>query len=170
MRSGLAANEFQEGECDMLSGAAHTVSETVHMAIPSASSEAIAKLPLSSLSSSSGFSSIVSSMSSPSTLTVFVGNLGSRHLDSKLTPAGAVIFRDAIVDLFEEELGPLFDHKAKTGLISILTYFGAAYLFTQEQQARRVKIINCSWMAANGSHATIADIGSDVAHGGEDNL
>ncbi|CAJ1420395.1 unnamed protein product [Effrenium voratum] len=53
-----------------------------------------------------GLSSIMNALGSPSALKIIVETLGFQHLDLDVTVPRVAIFRDAIVDLFDMELGP----------------------------------------------------------------
>ncbi len=79
-----------------------------------------------------------------------------------------VIFRDAIVDLFDMELGARFTSKAKLGFIALLNYVGGAYIYIRREYAGRIKIINSSWRTANNKAADLMDTGAEEAAEGEE--
>ena len=47
----------------------------------------------------------------------------------EVTVPRVVIFRDAIVDLFDMELGPRFNSKARGGIAAVMNYVGGAYIY-----------------------------------------
>ena len=75
--------------------------------------------------------------------------IGFQHLDLEVTVPRVVIFRDAIIDLFDMEMGARFTSKAKLGFMAILNYVGGAYIYIRREYAVRIKIINTSWRTAN---------------------
>ena len=100
-----------------------------------------------------GLNSIISSMGDPKALKVTVETLGFQHLDLEVTVPRVVIFRDAIVDLFDMEMGARFTQKAKMGFRAILNYVGGAYIYIRREYAVRIKTINTSWRTANNKAA-----------------
>jgi len=96
-----------------------------------------------------GLSSIMNALGSPSALKIIVETLGFQHLDLDVTVPRVAIFRDAIVDLFDMELGPRFNSKARAGLSAIMNYVGGAFIYIRREYAGRIRIINSSWRTAN---------------------
>ncbi|CAE8684015.1 unnamed protein product [Polarella glacialis] len=103
----------------------------------------------------SGINSIVNNMSNPSSLKITVETLGFQHLDLEVTVPRVIMFRDAIIDLFEMELGDRLTSKAKIGWRSILNYVGGAYIYVRVNYAERLKIIASSWATANNKIAEL---------------
>eukprot|EP00931_Biecheleriopsis_adriatica_P113517 TRINITY_DN8858_c0_g1_i1.p1 TRINITY_DN8858_c0_g1~~TRINITY_DN8858_c0_g1_i1.p1 ORF type:complete len:1115 (+),score=249.69 TRINITY_DN8858_c0_g1_i1:41-3346(+) len=93
--------------------------------------------------------SIISSAGNPKELKVQVEMLGFQHLDIDVTVPRVTIFRDAITDLFDMELGERFNSKAKLGFRALLNYVGGAFIFIRREYAGRIKIIGSSWRTAN---------------------
>eukprot|EP00933_Yihiella_yeosuensis_P048361 TRINITY_DN4449_c0_g1_i4.p1 TRINITY_DN4449_c0_g1~~TRINITY_DN4449_c0_g1_i4.p1 ORF type:complete len:1155 (+),score=321.65 TRINITY_DN4449_c0_g1_i4:401-3466(+) len=118
-----------------------------------------------------GLNSIIADMHSPSALKITVETLGFQHLDLEVTVPRVVIFRDAIVDLFDMEMGARFSSKAKGGLQSILNYVGGAYIYVRREYAGRLKIIASSWRTANNKAAEFEELegegGEEKAEGAE---
>jgi hemoglobin-like flavoprotein len=102
-----------------------------------------------------GFNTIVSSMHQPGPLKITVETFGFQHLDFEITVPRVVIFRDAIVDLLEMELGGRFTTKAKIGWKSILNYVGGAFIYVRVHYTDRLKIIASSWAVANNKKVEV---------------
>ncbi|CAL1147647.1 unnamed protein product [Cladocopium goreaui] len=96
-----------------------------------------------------GLTGIVASAHSPQQLKTQVESLGFQHLDLEVTVPRVGIFRDAIVDLFDMELGTRLTTKAKIGMQVILNYTGGAYIYIRREYASRIRIIQRSWKTAN---------------------
>jgi len=112
-----------------------------------------------------GLNSIISAAGNPSGLKIQVETLGFQHLDLEVTVPRVVIFRDAIIDLFDMELGARFTSKAKLGFMAILNYVGGAYIYIRREYAVRIKIINSSWRTANNKAADFMDAGEGEGEG-----
>ncbi|CAE8604241.1 unnamed protein product, partial [Polarella glacialis] len=92
-------------------------------------------------------------------LKTIVETLGFQHLDLEVTTPRVAIFRDALVDLFEMELGDdRFSSKARSGWRSILNYVGGAYIYVRRECAGRLQIIASSWRTANNKKKDIMDV------------
>lgn len=102
-----------------------------------------------------GLNSIMNSLKHPPGLKVLVETLGFQHLDLEVTVPRVVIFRDAIVDLFDMELGPRFNSKARGGIAAVMNYIGGAFIYIRREYAGRIKIIASSWKTANNKAADI---------------
>merc|ERR1711920_281928 len=64
-----------------------------------------------------------------------------------------VIFRDAIVDLLQVEMGARFTKKAREGFATFLNYVGGAYIYVRLKFTDRLKILASSWATANNRKA-----------------
>ncbi|CAE8622846.1 unnamed protein product [Polarella glacialis] len=118
-----------------------------------------------------GLNNIVTNMNAPASLKICVETLGFQHLDMDVTVPRVVIFRDALVDLLEMELGGRFSSRAKSGWRSILNYVGGAYIYIRREYAGRLKIIASSWATANKKAKDLEEQdgeGAEGAEGGED--
>merc|ERR1712226_483337 len=86
-------------------------------------------------------------------LKVIVETLGFQHLDLEVTVPRVVIFRDAIVDLLQVEMGARFTKKAREGFATFLNYVGGAYIYIRLKFTDRLKILASSWATANNKEA-----------------
>eukprot|EP00931_Biecheleriopsis_adriatica_P095522 TRINITY_DN6911_c0_g1_i2.p1 TRINITY_DN6911_c0_g1~~TRINITY_DN6911_c0_g1_i2.p1 ORF type:complete len:1051 (+),score=165.50 TRINITY_DN6911_c0_g1_i2:245-3397(+) len=98
-----------------------------------------------------GFNSIMTAADNPRALKTQVESLGFQHLDLEVTVTRVAIFRDAIVDLFEMELGARFTSKARTGFVVLLNYAGGAFIYIRREYAGRIKVISSSWRKAKNT-------------------
>ncbi|CAE8584974.1 unnamed protein product, partial [Polarella glacialis] len=96
-----------------------------------------------------GIGGIVNNMGNPSALKTSVETMGFQHLDLDVTVPRVTIFRDAIIDLFEMELGERLTSKGRIGWASLLNYVGGAFIYVRVNYAERLKIIASSWATAN---------------------
>ncbi|CAK9088195.1 unnamed protein product [Durusdinium trenchii] len=96
-----------------------------------------------------GLTSIVASAQDAKQLKNQVESLGFQHLDLEVTVPRVGIFRDAIVDLFDMEMGQRLTTKAKIGLQVLLNYAGGAFIYIRREYASRIRIIQRSWRTAN---------------------
>ncbi|CAJ1369249.1 unnamed protein product [Effrenium voratum] len=94
----------------------------------------------------------------PGMLKTQVETIGFQHLDVDVTVARADVFRDAILELFDQELGPKFTTKARFGLQILLNYASGALIFIRREYASRIRIIQNSWQLANKKAAGITDV------------
>merc|ERR1711865_1218392 len=67
----------------------------------------------------------------------------------EVTVPRVVIFRDAIVDLLQVEMGARFTKKARDGFATFLNYVGGAYIYVRIKFTDRIKILGSSWATAN---------------------
>merc|ERR1712187_461106 len=82
-------------------------------------------------------------------LKIIVETLGFQHLDLEVTVPRVVIFRDAIVDLLQVEMGARFTKKAREGFCIFLNYVGGAHIYVRLKFTDRLKILASSWATAN---------------------
>jgi len=114
-----------------------------------------------------GLTSIVSAANNPQLLKTQVESLGFQHLDLEVTVPRVGIFREAIVELFEMELGVRFSTKAKLGLQAVLNYAGGAYIYIRREYASRIRTIQRSWKTANKSAPGEEDGEEDAEKSGD---
>merc|ERR1712066_1061099 len=76
-----------------------------------------------------GLNQFVSGLSDPPGLKVAVEALGFGHLALDVTIPRVVIFRDAILDLLQVEMGSRLSTNAYTGWRAMLNYVGGAIIF-----------------------------------------
>ncbi|CAE7455446.1 unnamed protein product [Symbiodinium natans] len=115
-----------------------------------------------------GLNSIMNALHTPTALKVMVETLGFQHLDLEVTVPRVVIFRDAIVDLFDMELGPRFTSRARAGIAAIMNYVGGAFIYIRREYAGRIRIITSSWRTANNKAADIQELQRATSPDGED--
>merc|ERR1712217_476927 len=111
-----------------------------------------------------GLNQIINSLSGPKGVKVIVETLGFQHLDLEVTVPRVVIFRDAIVDLLQVEMGARFTKKAREGFATFLNYVGGAYIYVRLKFTDRLKILASSWATANNKK--LDEIGA-MEEGGE---
>merc|ERR1719317_1513013 len=96
-----------------------------------------------------GLNSFITALSNPPELKILVETLGFGHLNLDVTVPRVVIFRDAILDLFQVELGSRMSSKGYEGLRALLNYVGGAIIFIKSHYAERLRILDESWKLAN---------------------
>mmetsp|Transcript_46290 Transcript_46290/g.108445 ORF Transcript_46290/g.108445 Transcript_46290/m.108445 type:complete len:1114 (-) Transcript_46290:184-3525(-) len=106
-----------------------------------------------------GINAIICTADKPAALKMQVETLGFQHLDLEVTPPRVDIFREAILELLEMELGQRMTSKAKVGLQVILNYVGGAYIYIRREYAVRIRIIIRSWATANNKTGEEEDNG-----------
>merc|ERR1719343_238234 len=110
-----------------------------------------------------GLNGFIMALSDPPALKVLVETLGFGHLALDVTVPRVVIFRDAILDLFQVELGSRLTKEAYNGWRAMLNYVGGAIIFIKAFYADRIRLLGESWAMANdtGSNADkFATLGS----------
>jgi len=95
-----------------------------------------------------GLNQIICALTDPKELKVVVETLGFQHLDLEVTIPRVIIFRDAIVDLLQVELGSRFTSKTRDGWCTFLNYAGGAYIYVRVTYAERLRILATSWAMA----------------------
>ncbi|CAE7758074.1 unnamed protein product, partial [Symbiodinium microadriaticum] len=114
-----------------------------------------------------GINAIISVCDNPQQLKMQVETLGFQHLDlalasvcksnclglqlasEEVTAPRVDIFREAILELLEMELGPRFSSKGRVGMGVVLNYVGGAYIYIRREYAGRIRTIQRSWATAN---------------------
>jgi len=104
-----------------------------------------------------GISSILAELQSPAKMKIVVETLGFQHLDLDVTVPRVIIFRDAILDLLEAELGNRMSTAVRNGLSQVLSWVGGAYIFIRSNFAGRLRILATSWATANNKK--LEDVG-----------
>ncbi|CAE7940187.1 unnamed protein product, partial [Symbiodinium sp. KB8] len=97
-----------------------------------------------------GLSQLVGELTDPPALKTVTETLGFQHLDIDVTTPRAGIFRNAILELFEQELGANFGGKAKAGLQALMNYVGGAIIYVRREFSERFNTLRVSWIAALG--------------------
>jgi len=123
-----------------------------------------------------GLNQFIMGLSDPPSLKVQVETLGFGHLALDVTVPRVVIFRDAILDLLQVELGSRLSTQAYSGWRAMLNYVGGAIIFIKAFYADRIRLLGESWGIANDKGLNkdkFATLGSqeEMAMGGakEDN-
>jgi len=96
-----------------------------------------------------GISSILNDLHYPAKMKITVETLGFQHLDLDVTVPRVIIFRDAILDLLEAELGNRMSSAVRNGLSQVLSWVGGAYIYIRKEFAGRLRVIATSWATAN---------------------
>merc|ERR1740130_1545336 len=100
-----------------------------------------------------GLNQFIMGLSDPAGLKVQVETLGFGHLVLDVTVPRVVIFRDAILDLFQVELGSKLSTEAYKGWRALLNYVGGAIIYIKAFYADRIRLLGESWTAANDKGA-----------------
>merc|ERR1719161_2701251 len=95
-----------------------------------------------------GLNQFIMGLSDPPALKVMVETLGFGHLATDVTVPRVVVFRDAILDLFQVELGDRWTSRANAGWKAVLNYFGGAMIWTKTNFAERLGLLASSWKLA----------------------
>merc|ERR1712014_352251 len=96
-----------------------------------------------------GLASFVQSLDDPPKLKILVETLGFGHLHLDVTVPRAIIFRDAILELFMVELAERFTREAREGWKRLLNYVAGALIYIKQNYAERIAVLLKSWKACN---------------------
>merc|ERR1712151_1136565 len=97
-----------------------------------------------------GLNQFVTGLSDPPTLKIAVETLGFGHLALDVTVPRVVIFRDAILDLLQVELGSKLSKEAYAGWKAMLNYVGGAIIFIKAFYADRIRLLAESCALCSG--------------------
>eukprot|EP00927_Polykrikos_kofoidii_P027463 TRINITY_DN2414_c0_g1_i1.p1 TRINITY_DN2414_c0_g1~~TRINITY_DN2414_c0_g1_i1.p1 ORF type:complete len:1121 (+),score=186.47 TRINITY_DN2414_c0_g1_i1:47-3409(+) len=97
-----------------------------------------------------GLNQFVNDLNDPASLMVAVETLGFGHLALEVTVPRVIIFRNAILDLFNVELGSRFSTDAYNGWKALLNYVGGAIIYIKASYADRIQLLGESWSLCFG--------------------
>ncbi|CAK0866717.1 unnamed protein product [Prorocentrum cordatum] len=152
---GLASGDVQGSWRDFLGSAEsrEAAGEAIYAAVFDAapSLQSLFKTPraVMAMRFMNGLNQIISSLHDPKALKVVVETLGFQHLDLEVTIPRVIMFRDAIVELLQIELGARMSSRAREGWNTMLNYVGGSYIYVRLRFADRLKILAGSWATAN---------------------
>jgi len=116
--------------------------------------------------------SVVATLNKPKALKNIAESLAFRHLNLDVTVPRAMIFRDAILDLIEAELGDRFTTEARRGFTILLGWMAGANIYVKASFGDRLRLLQESWRKVNKTQ-TVAEKDADREavqdiEGGED--
>lgn len=106
---------------------------------------------------------LVADLPRPTVLKANTETLSFQHLDIDVTTPRAGVFRDAICELLQQELGANLTTLALSGLQALLNYTAGAMIYVRREYSDRINILRASWIAA--SHARLAEQEEQAANG-----
>lgn len=101
--------------------------------------------------------SFISVLDDPKKLKAEVESLAFAHLNIEVTIPRIAVFRDAILELLEIEIGEAFNERAKAGWYALLNYIGGAIVYIKMYFQERLGILASSWKKANEPDSGNAD-------------
>merc|ERR1711941_240746 len=119
-------------------------------AAPSLQSLFTAPRAIQAMKFMNGLNQFVTGLSDPPSLKIAVETLGFGHLALDVTIPRVVIFRDAILDLFQVELGNKLTKEAYNGWRALLNYVGGAIIYIKAFYADRIRLLGESWALCSG--------------------
>eukprot|EP00927_Polykrikos_kofoidii_P030732 TRINITY_DN2645_c0_g1_i6.p1 TRINITY_DN2645_c0_g1~~TRINITY_DN2645_c0_g1_i6.p1 ORF type:complete len:1095 (-),score=184.74 TRINITY_DN2645_c0_g1_i6:117-3401(-) len=96
-----------------------------------------------------GIHMFVNGMSDPPKLKDQVETLAFGHLALEINIPRVVLFRDALLDLFQVELGSKFTPQSFSGIKALLNYVGGAIIYIKVYYNARIILLGESWGKAN---------------------
>lgn len=91
---------------------------------------------------------LVGELSEPSSLMITAETYGFVHLALEVTVPRFILVRDAILDLFQVELGERFTTNAYSGWRALLNYVGGAIIYIRSSYSSRILLLDSSWKLA----------------------
>lgn len=82
--------------------------------------------------------------------------LAFRHLEVDVSLVRADFFREAMLEMMEDRLGPAFTVNARIGFHALLNYCGGAFVYVRREYAGRIKVILNSWNMVQKSEVLAA--------------
>lgn len=133
--------------------AGEAVFTAIYEAVPSI--QPLFKMPRAVMAAKflAGVNGIIMNLGSRKVLKTHVEMLGFQHMDLEVTVPRVTIFRDALLDLMQTEIGDNLSRDAYTGFRIAINYAGGAFIYIRNTYAERLKIIAASWRKASGKEA-----------------
>eukprot|EP00435_Cladocopium_sp_Y103_P065929 s642_g28.t1 len=82
--------------------------------------------------------------------------LAFRHLEVEASTVRADFFRESMLEMLDERLGPAFTINARIGFHALLNYCGGAFVYVRREYAGRIKVILNSWNMVQKSEVLAA--------------
>merc|ERR1712151_709839 len=123
-------------------------------AAPSLQSLFTAPRAIQAMKFMNGLNQFIMGLSDPPALKVAVETVGFAHMAYDVTVPRVVIFRDAILDLLQVELGSKLSKEAYTGWRAMLNYVGGAIIFIKSFYADRIRLLAESCALCSGKNQT----------------
>eukprot|EP00929_Paragymnodinium_shiwhaense_P052607 TRINITY_DN26354_c0_g1_i3.p1 TRINITY_DN26354_c0_g1~~TRINITY_DN26354_c0_g1_i3.p1 ORF type:complete len:540 (+),score=215.33 TRINITY_DN26354_c0_g1_i3:138-1757(+) len=101
---------------------------------------------------------VMKALGDPSQLKQLVETIGFAHLSFDINTSRVIVFREALLDLLEVELGDSFTPNARQGWLSLLNYIGGASIYVKVHYADRLRMLHMTWTEANKGDRAIDDI------------
>eukprot|EP00927_Polykrikos_kofoidii_P027811 TRINITY_DN2435_c0_g1_i1.p1 TRINITY_DN2435_c0_g1~~TRINITY_DN2435_c0_g1_i1.p1 ORF type:complete len:1552 (-),score=284.27 TRINITY_DN2435_c0_g1_i1:2242-6897(-) len=125
--------------------AAEFLYATIYEGIPSLQEFFISPRSIQGRRFMAAIAAFVGALREPALLMAQVETLAFAHLNLEMSVSRVSLFRDVILDMFEMELGLVFNEDARTGWSSMLNYIGGAIIYIKEHYATRLEILAVSW-------------------------
>merc|ERR1719238_1180741 len=103
------------------------------------------------------FPAMMQVLDQPAKLKEVVEAQGFGHMSIDVTVPRVVVFRDALLDLLQVELGEQFSRRAQQGWKAALNYFGGALVYTKANFAERLGLLDVSWKLATAGDGKSKD-------------
>lgn len=100
-----------------------------------------------------GLHGFVTSLGTPDQLKIAVESLAFGHLHLDVNIPRVQLFRDALLDLFDMELGDKFTPLARQGWMKLFNYVGGAIIFVKVHYAERITMLLSSWQYVNSGNS-----------------
>lgn len=143
------------------------VGELIHVAfqesMPSLRSMWKTPRALMSIRTFQAFNDLMAKVDSPAALKERVEMLAFLHLQMDVTAPRIWLFRDALVDLLQVELGNQFQPIHIEAWSLMMSYLGGAFIFIRQEFAERLKVLLTSWEKVNTSKKERADAPAPTA-------
>eukprot|EP00927_Polykrikos_kofoidii_P013040 TRINITY_DN15679_c0_g1_i1.p1 TRINITY_DN15679_c0_g1~~TRINITY_DN15679_c0_g1_i1.p1 ORF type:complete len:1094 (-),score=158.59 TRINITY_DN15679_c0_g1_i1:516-3737(-) len=133
--------------------AAEAVYSALFEASPAMQSLFVTPRAIAGMKFLTGISNFVKGMSDPPSLKDQVETLAFGHLALEINTSRVVLFRDALLDLFQMELGSKLTASGYEGLKALLNYVGGAIIYIKVYYNARIILLGESWAKGNDTKA-----------------